>query len=223
MTRRNFAAVVAVPVGAFALPVVQAAQPAMAQAPARAPRKLRDPVLTQLHDDIHGLIAEAKGNAGTRKQSMRAIEALLMVTATHFAQHYDAGLTALIQRKIRDSGGKDALISRALQSVPNPPYTTDQYRRGLDLLDRGSVGAWLREAAIDARKVRVSLPDQAAYRPVIYMSCTDLQRTVADLEYLAGIIGVGALIEPGPFFEAGLVAVGVVWAFYATAERIYCR
>lgn len=217
MTRRNFAAVVAVPVGALALPVVRAAaQPAASQGPARSRRALRDPVLTQLDNDIHGLIAEAKGNAGSRKQSMRAIEALLMVGGTHFALHYDAEITRRVTAAVRSAGSAETTVARLLQSVQNPEATLDQYRQGLELLRKAPLSAHLRQTAINLGDARKRMPEAvlAGYRPVIYMNCSDLRKTVDYYSHLAAVLGAFALVEPGPFFEAGVVAAGLVAATY---------
>jgi hypothetical protein len=225
MTRRNFAAAVAVPVGALALPVVQAAaQATRAQGNLRAPRALRDPVMTQLHNDIHGLVAEANARPLGRKASLRAIESLLAVEATHFAQHYDAGLSRSLAQGVRASGGKDALIARLLQSNPNPAYTLDQYRQGLDLLEHAPMSAVIRQAVINVREVREKAPDLAlaGYRPVVYMNCSDLLRTAEHYTWLAGVLGMFALVEPGPFFEAGLLAAGTVAAAYRAAYWMSC-
>lgn len=225
MTRRGFAAAVVVPVGALAIRAAWFAEPVAAQGP-RGTRTtaLQDPVLTQLHADIQELASEARANPTGRKASLRAIESLLAVEATHFGQHYDAGLSALLGQGVRTSGGADALVARLLQANPSAAYTPDQYRKGLDLLLEAPLSVWIRQTAGHLREIREKAPALAlaGYRPAIYMNCSDLLRSIEHWTWVGGIIGMGALVEPGPFFEAGLLAVGTVIAGYQLAYWISC-
>lgn len=226
MTRRNFAAVVAVPVGALAIGAV--ALPSLnftAEAkgvPGKGRGRFNDPLLAQLNADLHGLAKEARTKPNGRKGTVRAMELLIGVTATHFAQHYDAGLTERIQQGIRTHGTKEAWIARALVTAPQSALTVDRARQGLDLLDTASLGGRLREAAANLGTVRAKLSDDGAYRPVIYMNCSDLLRTVEHYGDLAATLGMFAIVEPGPFFEAGALAAGFVWLTYRTAYYMQC-
>ena len=49
-----------------------------------------------------------------------------------------------------------------------------------------------------------------------------LLRTAEHYTWLASVLGMFALVEPGPFFEAGLLAAGTVAAAYRAAYWMSC-
>jgi hypothetical protein len=204
------------------------AVPALAQQPSlvRPPRTVRDPMLEGIQADVLDLVREAKASPSARKPSLRAIESLLNVQASHVARGYDAQIRSAVQNAIKRHGGKDNLASHLLQIAPASARTMTftQCREALDLLESTPLSALTRKAASDLRKVREQAPDLAlaGYRPVIYMNCSDLRRAIEHFQWLGGVIGMGALVEPGPFFEAGLLAVGTILAGYKLAEFIAC-
>jgi hypothetical protein len=221
MIRRAFLTSLAAVPATLAVPVLAQQQPLVRPVPTG-----RDPMLEGIQADVLELVREAKASPSARKPSLRAIESLLNVQAAHVGRSYDAQIKKAVQSAIKRHGGKDNLAGHLLQIAPASARTITftQCREALDLLESTPLSALTRKAALDLRKVREKAPDLAlaGYRPVIYMNCSDLRRAIEHFQWLGSIIGMSALVEPGPFFEAGLLAVGTIIAGYKLAEFMAC-
>jgi hypothetical protein len=188
---------------------------------------LVDPVLDQTIATTRELVAEGEARPASRKQSARAIEAMLGIQAAHIGLHYDAQLQRGLRRR-QARVGRAALIDEMVRSARDhnrQTVTHELVDAVLTTLEQGGFSACLRELQRTVRAARLNAPDAfqvAMLRPAQFDFCADVKRAIEFAEIAAGIICSLAVLEPTLALEPFCAAAGLVLATYKAMEWWWC-
>ena len=216
-SRRQFVAAIA------AVPFL----PSAAAAQSRAPSGSRDPVLEQIVADLQELSVEFDTQPGSRKATMRAMEATLGIGAAHLATAYDARFAAAIRRRVSRQG-RAALVQDIVNqghASKNHSVSHETIEAGLTRLEQRGLSGCFRDVQQTIRKVRLQAPDQiqvAAARVTQFDYCADLNWMIGILEGIVQIACAIAILEPTVGGEIACGAVSLALGLLLVQRALFC-
>lgn len=228
-SRRQFvaASLAGIPMLAYSNSAAPAAFTPQAAASGQGGPLLVDPVLDRTIATARELIAEGDAKPASRKESARALEAVLGIQAAHIGLHYDA----LVQRGLRRRQarvGRAALIDEMVKSArahKRDAVTHELADELLTKLERGGFSGCLRDLQRSVRAARLNAPDAvqaATLRPAQYDFCEDVKRAIEYAQWAAELICSIAVLEPTLAIEPFCAAAGLIVASYKAMQWWWC-
>jgi hypothetical protein len=216
-SRRQFVASIAtIP---FLPPAVEAQRRPAASAP--------DPVLEQILSNLRELSAEFESTPGSRKATMRAMEATLAVGATHLAAHYDVNAKAALRRR-QSRLGRAALVNDIVTRAhenKNHNVSHEVVDAAMTRLEQQGVSGCFRDIQQTIRRIRLQAPDQiqaAGVRVAQFDYCSDLHWMISLMEGVVAVACGIAILEPTVGGEIACGALTLALGLLYVQRAIFC-
>jgi len=228
-SRRQFvaASLAGIPMLAYSSSATPAAFAPPAASSGQGGPILVDPVLDGTITTLRELVAEGEAKPASRKQSARAIEAILGIQAAHIGLHYDGQIQRALRRR-QARVGRAVLIDEMVRFAHDRNHhtvTPELVDSALTKFAQDGFSGCLRDLQRALRAVRLNAPDAlqaATLRPAQFDFCADCRMMIQAAEIYAGFICAFAALEPTLALEPFCAAAGLIVASYKLMYWWWC-